>query len=82
MQEHCHSLPIQVTSGGKLTQLAIGGDDMLGGRDFDHALYELCRSRIDSVYGTGALSDPESKYLLLRECEAMKVALTDSPKVE
>lgn len=55
---------------------------MLGGRDFDHALYQLCRSRIDAVYGEEALAEPESKHLLLRECEAMKVALTDSPKVE
>jgi molecular chaperone DnaK (HSP70) len=67
---------------GTLTQLAVSNDSMLGGRDFDHAMYDLCRRRIDSTYGAEALADPVSKHRLLRECEMMKIELNKSPKLE
>lgn len=71
---------IQVES-SEMRVVAHGGDNFLGGADFDKRIYEWLLQQLESGYGRyPQLDTPVSRWILLRECERAKMRLTDEEK--
>jgi molecular chaperone DnaK len=63
---------------GEMHVVVHGGDNFLGGSDFDKRIYEWVTQQIELGYGhRPALYTPEGKWVLMKECERAKIRLTD-----
>jgi molecular chaperone DnaK len=68
---------VQVRAGEMLV-VAHGGDNFLGGSDFDRRIYEWAAQQLREQYGSiPRLETPAGRWMLLRECELAKIRLTD-----
>lgn len=67
--------------GGEMHVVAHGGDNFLGGSDFDKRIYEWVIQQIELGYGRyPQLSSPTGRWVLMKECELAKIRLTDEEK--
>jgi len=63
---------------GEMHVVVHGGDNFLGGGDFDKRIYEWVTQQVELGYGhRPALYTPEGRWVLMRECERAKIRLTD-----
>lgn len=65
---------------GDFSVEAVGGDDSLGGDDFDRAMANLIASHLWSRHEVDITNDVVRMDQLLRQCERAKRALTVSPR--
>ncbi len=68
-------------NGGKITVVCTGGDDQLGGKDWDEALMEYVTQRYEEENGEDLTEDPETIASLYGDVETWKKALTAREKV-
>lgn len=62
----------------EMTVVSHGGNNYLGGVDIDNRLHEWVLERLEAHgIGRSAVADPRSRHILLRECERVKILLTD-----
>lgn len=52
------------------------GDSNLGGRDFDHVLFEYCAEMVKTRFGKELKRDKLRSEKLKRRCEKIKIALS------
>ncbi len=62
---------------GAVEVRATAGDAFLGGRDFDHRLYEWLNTRIESEHGVSLRSDKAAMQRLWEIAEATKIDLSE-----
>lgn len=63
---------------GEMIVVAHGGDNFLGGSDFDERIYRWVVNRIEQGYGSQpGLKKGVNRWRLLQECERCKILLTD-----
>jgi L1 cell adhesion molecule like protein len=62
--------------------LAVGGDNFLGGGDFDYLMMGVCMEELKSKYEVDITDDHSSQLLLKFECEEAKKSLSDNDSVE
>jgi molecular chaperone DnaK len=66
---------------GEMRVVAHGGDNFLGGSDFDKRIHEWVIQQIELGYGRyPQLNTPAARWTLMRECERAKIRLTDEEK--
>lgn len=65
---------------GQLVVLANAWDRNLGGRDFDHVLFDHFASEFQEKHKVDVRSSARSSYRLLRACERTKRVLTTNPE--
>ncbi len=68
-------------SGSDISVVCTGGDDQLGGKDWDEALMTYVINRYEEEYGVDLSEDPEIVGGLYVEVETWKKALTQREKV-
>jgi molecular chaperone DnaK (HSP70) len=68
-------------SGRDITVVCTGGDDQLGGKDWDEALMEYVTQRYEEENGEDLSEDPEAVAALYVDVETWKKALTTREKV-
>lgn len=68
-------------SGGNISVICTGGDDQLGGKDWDEALMEYVMKRYEEENGEDLSEDPETVAALYVDIEAWKKSLTSREKV-
>jgi molecular chaperone DnaK len=67
---------------GQMTVIAHGGDNYLGGSDFDRHIRDWAINQIERVHGPQAkLKTPAAQYGLLRACEEAKKRLGDREQI-
>ncbi|MDG2066428.1 MAG: Hsp70 family protein, partial [SAR324 cluster bacterium] len=69
-------------SGKIFKVVATHGNTQLGGDDFDQSLVEILKKRILQEYTQAKFDDPESKQILRKTAESIKVGLSLSPEKE
>jgi molecular chaperone DnaK len=66
---------------GEMHVVVHGGDNFLGGGDFDKRIYEWVTQQVELGYGhRPAMHTPEGRWILMRECERAKIRLTDEER--
>lgn len=65
----------------KITVICTGGDDQLGGKDWDEALMNYIIEKYQEEYGEDLSEDPETVATLYTDVETWKKALTSREKV-
>ncbi len=68
-------------SGGNISVVCTGGDDRLGGKDWDEALMEYVVERYEEETGEDLTEDPEIVAALYVDVETWKKSLTSREKV-
>lgn len=68
-------------SGSNISVVCTGGDDQLGGKDWDEALMEYVMQRYEEENGEDLSEDPETVAALYVDVEAWKKSLTSREKV-
>lgn len=68
-------------SGNDISVICTGGDDRLGGKDWDEALMEYVTERYEEDFGEDLSEDPETVASLYVDVETWKKALTSREKV-
>ena len=68
-------------SGGNISVVCTGGDDRLGGKDWDEALMEYVVERYEEETGEDLTEDPETVAALYVDVETWKKSLTSREKV-
>ncbi len=68
-------------SGSNISVVCTGGDDQLGGKDWDEALMEYVTQRYEEETGEDLSEDPETIAALYVDVETWKKALTSREKV-
>ena len=68
-------------SGNNISVVCTGGDDQLGGKDWDEALMEYVTERYEEENGEDLSEDPETIAALYVDVETWKKALTSREKV-
>ncbi len=68
-------------AGNDISVVCTGGDDQLGGKDWDETLMEYVTSRYEEENGEDLTEDPETVASLYVEVETWKKALTAREKV-
>lgn len=74
-------ITVMKISGGNITVICTGGDDQLGGKDWDEALMEYVTGRYEEENGEDLSEDPEAVAALYVDVEVWKKALTSREKV-
>jgi molecular chaperone DnaK (HSP70) len=69
-------------SGKIFKVVATHGNTQLGGDDFDQSLVEILKKRILQEYTQAQFDDPESKQILRKTAESIKIGLSLSPENE
>lgn len=54
----------------------VDGDSNLGGRDFDHVLFEYCAETIKSRFDKDPKRDKRRAERIKRKCEELKISLS------
>ena len=67
---------------GHIKQLAIDGDNQLGGRDINQLLQKYVADSVNKQHGIDLLADKRKAQLLLHHCVDMKEALTTADAYE
>ncbi len=62
------------------TVVATDGDTLLGGLDWTERIIEYAAMRFQKRHGTDPRTDPQTRALLTKECEAAKRVLSESPR--
>ncbi|MEM4408356.1 MAG: Hsp70 family protein, partial [Candidatus Caldarchaeum sp.] len=66
---------------GEMHVVAHGGDNFLGGADFDKRILEWVIQQIEIGYGHyPQLNSPTGRWVLMKECELAKIRLTDEER--
>lgn len=68
-------------AGGNISVVCTGGDDQLGGKDWDECLMEYVEERYEEENGEDLSEDPETVAALYVDVETWKKALTSREKV-
>ena len=68
-------------SGNNISVVCTGGDDQLGGKDWDEALMDYVVERYEEEYGEDLSEDPETISSLYVDVETWKKSLTSREKV-
>lgn len=68
-------------AGGNISVICTGGDDQLGGKDWDECLMEYVEERYEEENGEDLSEDPETVAALYVDVETWKKALTAREKV-
>lgn len=68
-------------SGGNISAVCTGGDDQLGGKDWDECLMDYVMQRYEEENGEDLSEDPEIVAALYLDVEIWKKALTSREKV-
>lgn len=68
-------------AGGNISVVCTGGDDQLGGKDWDECLMEYVQGRYEEENGEDLSEDPEAVAALYVDVETWKKALTSREKV-
>lgn len=68
-------------AGGNISVVCTGGDDQLGGKDWDECLMEYIEQRYEEENGEDLSEDPETVAALYVDVETWKKALTSREKV-
>ncbi|MCH5337979.1 MAG: Hsp70 family protein [Acetatifactor sp.] len=68
-------------SGSNISVVCTGGDDQLGGKDWDEALMEYVMQRYEEENGEDLSEDPETVAALYVDVETWKKSLTSREKV-
>lgn len=68
-------------NGGNISVVCTGGDDQLGGKDWDECLMNYVTERYEEEYGEDLTEDPETVAALYVDVETWKKALTAREKV-
>ena len=68
-------------AGGNISVVCTGGDDQLGGKDWDECLMEYIIERYEEENGEDLSEDPETVAALYVDVETWKKALTSREKV-
>lgn len=68
-------------AGGNISVVCTGGDDQLGGKDWDECLMEYVEGRYEEENGEDLSEDPETVATLYVDVETWKKALTSREKV-
>jgi len=69
-------------SGKIFKVIATHGNTQLGGDDFDQAVVEILKSRVQQEYAEAEFDDPESKQILKKAAESIKIELSLSPETD
>ena len=69
-------------SGKIFKVIATHGNTQLGGDDFDQAVVEILKSRVQKEYAEAEFDDPESKQILKKAAESIKIELSLSPETD
>ncbi len=67
--------------GNDITVICTGGDDQLGGKDWDEALIEYVTERYEEEYGEDLSEDPEMIAGLYNDVEVWKKSLSSREKI-
>lgn len=68
-------------NGGNISVICTGGDDQLGGKDWDEALMQYVIERYEEENGEDISEDPETVQALYVDVETWKKSLTSREKV-
>ncbi len=68
-------------NGSNISVVCTGGDDQLGGKDWDEAFMDYVTGRYEEEYGEDLSEDPEAIASLYVDVETWKKALTSREKV-
>lgn len=68
-------------NGGNISVICTGGDDQLGGKDWDEALMDYVMQRYEEENGEDLSEDPEAVASLYVDVETWKKSLTSREKV-
>lgn len=68
-------------NGGNISVVCTGGDDQLGGKDWDEALMQYVIERYEEENGEDLSEDPETVQALYVDVESWKISLTSREKV-
>lgn len=74
-------ITVMSVAGSDISVVCTGGDDQLGGKDWDEALIEYITERYEEENGADLSEDPEIIAALYVEVEIWKKALTQREKV-
>lgn len=74
-------ITVMSINGSDISVVCTGGDDQLGGKDWDEALMEYVTARYEEEYGEDLSEDPETIAALYVDVETWKKALTTREKV-
>lgn len=74
-------ITVMSISGSDISVVCTGGDDQLGGKDWDEALMEYVTQRYEEENGEDLSEDPETIAALYVDVETWKKALTSREKV-
>lgn len=74
-------ITVMSISGSDISVVCTGGDDQLGGKDWDEALMEYVTERYEEENGEDLSEDPETIAALYVDVETWKKALTSREKV-
>ena len=69
-------------SGKIFKVIATHGNTQLGGDDFDQAVVETLKKRIQHEHPEAEFDDPESKQILKKTAESIKIELSFSPETD
>ncbi|MBI2843351.1 MAG: Hsp70 family protein [Armatimonadetes bacterium] len=61
---------------GEMNVIGHGGDNWLGGSDFDHAIYDYILGKLKREFGCTPDGDPVFKWQFSKKCERAKVQLS------
>ena len=74
-------ITVMSIAGSDISVVCTGGDDQLGGKDWDEALMDYVTERYEEEYGEDLTEDPETIASLYVDVETWKKALTSREKV-
>ncbi len=74
-------ITVMSIAGGNISVVCTGGDDQLGGKDWDEALMDYVTERYEEENGEDLSEDPETVASLYVDVETWKKALTSREKI-
>ncbi len=74
-------ITVMSIAGGNISVVCTGGDDQLGGKDWDEALMDYVTERYEEENGEDLTEDPETVASLYVDVETWKKALTSREKI-
>lgn len=74
-------ITVMSIAGGNISVVCTGGDDQLGGKDWDEALMDYVTERYEEENGEDLTEDPETVAALYVDVETWKKALTSREKI-
>ena len=74
-------ITVMNVNGGNISVICTGGDDQLGGKDWDEALMDYVMQRYEEENGEDLSEDPEAVAALYVDVETWKKSLTSREKV-